>query len=92
MRRFIERVAAAGKVIASGYCPSCGRPLVFDDQKDSIYAYCQCDAFNFNGFKDLESGRLVLAYLTGDLEGTVDPAALRELERALSRRASFAQS
>lgn len=67
-------------------CPHCGRAMVTDDQVDSVYVNCDCGHFDFNGFKDLETGHLVLAYVNNDLEGTVDPAVLKQFERVLFRR------
>ncbi len=67
-------------------CPYCGNTLYTDDQDDSIYVNCDCGNFDFNGFKDLETGHLVLAYINNSLEGTVDPDTLKAFERVLFRR------
>ncbi|MHA1731182.1 MAG: hypothetical protein ACTSU5_04530 [Promethearchaeota archaeon] len=67
-------------------CPHCGAHMFTDDQEDSIYVNCDCGHFDFNGFKDLGTGKLVLAYVNGALEGTVDPETLRTFERVLFRR------
>ncbi|HMF32333.1 MAG TPA: hypothetical protein VKK79_13010, partial [Candidatus Lokiarchaeia archaeon] len=69
-------------------CPCCHGALHRDDQLDSIYINChQCGTFEFAGFKDLESGEMLLAYLNDDIEGSVDPRLLTELEKVLYRRA-----
>ena len=68
-------------------CPCCNGALHRDEQQDSIYVNCHsCGMFEFSGFRDLESGKIVLAYYNNADEGTVDDSILDSLEKVLLRR------
>jgi hypothetical protein len=68
-------------------CPCCNGSLHRDDQRDSIYINCHhCETFEFSGFRDMDSGKMVLAYYNDAREGTVDDGVLDSLEKVLYRR------
>ncbi len=68
-------------------CPCCHGALHRDEQRDSIYVNCHaCGTFEFSSFRDLDTGKIVLAYYNNAEEGTMDDGVLDSLEKVLLRR------
>lgn len=69
-------------------CPICSSHLNYDNQNDSIYISClnRLNHFEISGFKDLESGNLILLYLNNYKEGIVDTSLLKEFQNVMYRK------
>ena len=76
-----------GKILHN-ICPICSSHLNYDYQNDSIYITCvdSFEHFEFSGFKDLNTGELILVYLNNYNEGIVDTQLLREFQKVIYRK------
>ena len=74
--------------LKAGICPFCQSRLTIDDQRESVFAFCDaCHGFDVSVHLDLETREAVLAYSSAaGLDGFVDPAILQSLENVLVRK------
>jgi phage gp36-like protein len=76
-------------VLESRTCKICGKSLHFDMQNDSVYVNCdntQCKLNYFEGFRDLDSGEIVMYYSANGNDASFDENHLSQLNKVLSRR------
>lgn len=75
------------KNIANNHCPYCSSHLHFDDQPDSLYVSCNknFDHFRISGFKDLETGEILLLYFNDNAEGIMNEKTLKDFQKAIYR-------
>jgi len=73
--------------ISNNHCPYCSSNLHYDDQPDSLYISCNknFDHFRVSGFKDLETGELVLLYFNDKSEGIMNETILKDFQNIIRR-------
>ena len=75
--------------LESKRCKICGNALHFDIQNDSIYVNCNnqsCKVNYFEGFRDLESGEIIMYYSANGNDANFDENHLTQLNKVLARR------
>ena len=83
----INKLLKSIQTIDGNHCPKCNSRLHYDNQNDSVYVSCLNDNTHFEiaGFKDLESGKLVLLY-DNNTDGIVNKTILKEFQDVIFRK------
>ncbi|MBA7709618.1 hypothetical protein ES703_118539 [subsurface metagenome] len=71
--------------IAKNRCIHCSSHLHYDEQPDSLYISCSknFDHFRISGFKDIETGKIILIYLNNMNEGIMNEKLLRDFQKII---------
>jgi len=71
--------------ISKNRCLHCSSHLHYDNQPDSIYISCSknFNHFRISGFKDIETGKIILAYLNDMNEGILSEKLLRDFQKII---------
>jgi len=71
--------------ISKNRCIHCSSHLHYDEQPDSLYISCSknFDHFRISGFKDIETGKIILIYLNNMNEGIMNEKLLRDFQKII---------
>jgi len=71
--------------ISKNRCFHCSSHLHYDEQPDSLYISCSknFDHFRISGFKDIETGKIILIYLNNMNEGIINEKLLRDFQKII---------
>ncbi len=70
--------------IAKNRCPHCLSHLHYDEQPDSIYISCEdFNHFRISGFKDIETGKIILVYFNNMNEGIMNEKLLQDFRKII---------